>query len=399
MKNSNLFFAGIILTSLFFGCEPASIQEETSEHAEEFADGVSSLVLQSEMSDKEKSYRKSSTVTSEVVSLCSIDFGELYNYNGEFPLDTYASLGIAFTDGPNGTTSDLYRLYNLTVDRPTFDCSGPHGILHIPSTGPSYLVQFSVPQEIVNVTGGDYGGDLDLIILTAYSGINGDGDVIDSDTFDLGTDSGCATLTVEGLGIRSVELTSEGYYPNSIFLGGVKWGECVNSNVDNDTDGDGILDEVDNCPSDSNPAQNDNDNDFMGDICDVDDDNDGELDITDNCSLVSNSDQDDFDGDGEGDACDIDDDNDGVLDAEDGTQFSNLEESIILNGCDSGVGNVEVSQGTFMSDLVDELESGEYKNLGQEIKSYNELVNAWIQEGLITAEQKSHLLNCVQSTN
>ncbi|MGH1491081.1 MAG: SdrD B-like domain-containing protein [Acidimicrobiales bacterium] len=45
-----------------------------------------------------------------------------------------------------------------------------------------------------------------------------------------------------------------------------------------DTDGDGVLDNADNCPDDANPGQEDNDGDDAGDVCDPDDDNDGLLD-------------------------------------------------------------------------------------------------------------------------
>lgn len=84
-----------------------------------------------------------------------------------------------------------------------------------------------------------------------------------------------------------------------------------------DTDGDGINDDVDNCPDTANADQADNDGDGLGDLCDDDDDNDGILDDDDNCPLISNSDQADNDGDGLGDVCDEDDDNDNVLDADD----------------------------------------------------------------------------------
>ena len=63
-------------------------------------------------------------------------------------------------------------------------------------------------------------------------------------------------------------------------LGGI----CV------DTDGDGVCDTVDNCPSHANPNQLDSDGDGVGDVCD-------------NCPNTPNPDQLDSNGDGIGDAC------------------------------------------------------------------------------------------------
>ena len=58
-----------------------------------------------------------------------------------------------------------------------------------------------------------------------------------------------------------------------------------------DTDGDGIPDDVDNCPFTPNPDQANSDFDPFGDACD-------------NCPAFSNPDQADCDGDGVGDVCD-----------------------------------------------------------------------------------------------
>jgi uncharacterized protein YraI len=84
-----------------------------------------------------------------------------------------------------------------------------------------------------------------------------------------------------------------------------------------DTDGDGKLDFVDNCPRASNASQLDTDGDGLGDVCDTDKDNDGRADATDNCPTTKNADQADLDGDKKGDACDTDDDGDGAPDTTD----------------------------------------------------------------------------------
>ncbi len=90
-----------------------------------------------------------------------------------------------------------------------------------------------------------------------------------------------------------------------------------------DTDGDGIYDDQDNCPSVANPLQEDTDNDGLGDICDDDDDNDNVTDANDNCPLLANPDQLNNDLDEKGDACDQDDDNDAIGDLVDNCPFVN----------------------------------------------------------------------------
>ncbi|NQY30381.1 MAG: thrombospondin type 3 repeat-containing protein, partial [Flavobacteriaceae bacterium] len=81
-----------------------------------------------------------------------------------------------------------------------------------------------------------------------------------------------------------------------------------------DSDGDGIDDGVDNCPTTPNPDQADADGDGLGDVCDncvnnanplqVDVDGDGIGDACDNCVNTANPLQEDADTDGVGDVCD-----------------------------------------------------------------------------------------------
>lgn len=80
-----------------------------------------------------------------------------------------------------------------------------------------------------------------------------------------------------------------------------------------DSDGDGLNDNIDNCPSISNEDQADNDSDGDGDACDADDDNDGTNDEED-AFPFDDTESLDTDGDGIGNNEDDDDDGDGFLD-------------------------------------------------------------------------------------
>ena len=75
-----------------------------------------------------------------------------------------------------------------------------------------------------------------------------------------------------------------------------------------DVDGDGIVNELDNCPAVANYDQTDTDGDLVGDRCD-------------NCTAVTNASQLDTDGDGHGNACDGDFNQDGFVGGPDFTLF------------------------------------------------------------------------------
>ncbi|MDP3857800.1 MAG: thrombospondin type 3 repeat-containing protein [Stagnimonas sp.] len=114
-------------------------------------------------------------------------------------------------------------------------------------------------------------------------------------------------------------------------------GDGLGDACDGDDDNDTVPDTGDNCPLIANPDQLDTDGDGLGNACDPDDDGDGDLDPVDNCPLVANPDQLDTDGDGQGDACDNDDDNDTVADPTDNCPLIANPDQLDTDG--DGLGN------------------------------------------------------------
>tara|TARA_R110001592_G_scaffold66438_15_gene204063 strand:+ start:2278 stop:3990 length:1713 start_codon:yes stop_codon:yes gene_type:complete len=132
----------------------------------------------------------------------------------------------------------------------------------------------------------------------------------------------------------------------------------VPAETTSDLDDDGVADGVDNCPNTANQGQADFDEDGVGNACDSDDDNDGVADSQDafplnaaedtdsdqdgvgdngdNCPAVANANQADQDQDGVGNACDVDDDNDGVDDEIDAFP---LDASETIDTDSDGIGN------------------------------------------------------------
>jgi uncharacterized protein (DUF1800 family) len=113
------------------------------------------------------------------------------------------------------------------------------------------------------------------------------------------------------------------------------------STPNDDFDGDGVKNSIDNCPIHVNPNQKDTDFDHSGNVCDLDDDADSILDRIDNCPLTPNTEQSDLDNDGIGDVCDTvlnnDNDNDGIANNLDNCpNISNINQNDLDN---DGIGD------------------------------------------------------------
>ncbi len=91
------------------------------------------------------------------------------------------------------------------------------------------------------------------------------------------------------------------------------WDYALAWHIASDTDGDGVSDTQDNCPSVANADQADLDGDGTGDVCDNDIDGDGVANALDAFPLDP-TETTDTDNDGIGNNADTDDDNDGLLD-------------------------------------------------------------------------------------
>jgi PKD repeat protein len=92
-----------------------------------------------------------------------------------------------------------------------------------------------------------------------------------------------------------------------------------------------------------------------------------------------------------GDACDAD--GDGIPDDVDNCPESNLEQAIIIVGCDSGVENLLFEDGCTMSDLIVECADGA-KNHGKFVSCVSHLTNDWKKQKLISGKEKGAIQSC-----
>ena len=156
---------------------------------------------------------------------------------------------------------------------------------------------------------------------------NGNGKIV---AYDLASDGKSAVqldkIQTTATSIMGLEIGPNGH----IYYVDNGQDEVVRIDPYTDEDGDGVGDEVDNCPFIANPSQANFDNDSLGDVCDSDDDNDLIPDNQDQCMKGqldwSSTMLNDHDGDGCLDSSeDMDDDNDAVVDASDLCSTGNLD--------------------------------------------------------------------------
>jgi hypothetical protein len=185
-----------------------------------------------------------------------------------------------------GTQLKFWRYLN--VEQPTYD----HAYLRISTNGSSWTTLFENSGSTEDNSWTEYVYDISSIA---------DGEPTVYIRFTIGTTDG--SWQYSGWNIDDLEISAYA---------------CDETG---DTDGDGIVDALDNCPLIPNPNQDDADDDGIGDSCDVctDLDGDGYGDPgfpantcqLDNCPAAYDPSQADADGDGIGDVCDECTDTDG----------------------------------------------------------------------------------------
>ncbi|MBK7861490.1 MAG: thrombospondin type 3 repeat-containing protein [Archangiaceae bacterium] len=171
-------------------------------------------------------------------------------------------------------------------------------------------------------------------ISTDVTGVDG--------LYEFNVPAGTYTVTASKLGYVTQSIT------RTVVAGQTWWGSMglAKAPVNADTDGDGVIDTADNCPTVKNADQKDTDGDHAGDACDGDNDNDGVPDEDDNCPDVKNADQKDTDGDDIGDACETPVHTDGGTPPGDGGTRTDGGTQLTDGGTQGGMGGAGGTGGT-----------------------------------------------------
>lgn len=91
-------------------------------------------------------------------------------------------------------------------------------------------------------------------------------------------------------------------------------------------------------------------------------------------------------------------DSDGVPDDTDACPSSDLAPTIVIDGCDSGVGNLLQTDGCTLSDLIGQIAAAA-SNHGDFVSGVAHLTNEWKQGGLISGSEKGAIQSCAAQAN
>ncbi|MFN3198303.1 MAG: fibrinogen-like YCDxxxxGGGW domain-containing protein [Bradymonadia bacterium] len=224
--------------------------------------------------------------------------GSLYIYGTEYR-ETFTDIA--------GTTAEAYRATATGFNTTNMRFTNP---TLLTGTDNGYACQFASGWSSTNYDGDTNGGNC----ASSYSSVTQHycscwtynlGSDADADRFDGGWGPHIFGSRLDPLG-----LVSDGtrYSRLGAVTRWVRWDD--GQVIVLDADGDGVVDNDDNCINDANADQTDGDGDGQGDVCDAcpsdatnDADGDGVCQDVDNCPTVSNANQADDNGDGYGDAC------------------------------------------------------------------------------------------------
>lgn len=130
----------------------------------------------------------------------TVDFEDLESHS-DFTAAYYADRGVTILAGPGFSENAMIVRGGTCSENVLHSRDYPYA---------SVLFNFSTDVHSISVEAGDYGEDEDTIIVTAYSGLDGTGEVIATQTRVLPeNESGCLEFDLEGEGIRSVIVDAE----------------------------------------------------------------------------------------------------------------------------------------------------------------------------------------------